>query len=527
MPDQALVRRALERCPLVIVQDAYATTATTAHADILLPASSWAEKAGTVTNSERRISRVRTAVPAPGEARHDWRIAVDVGRRLEARGLGRRGDGGSLFGFDDPADIWLAHRETTRGRDLDITGLTLDRLDRGPVQWPCLEGADDGVPRLYSDGRFATPDGRARFAAPAARGVADACDDGFPVALTTGRLRDQWHGSSRTGTLGRLFAHEPEPAVDLHPQDMVLRGWPDGSLLQVQSRRGRLVLPARASAAVAPGQAFVAMHWGPEALAGQGVNALMPAVVCPQSKQPELKHAAVQLSPADLPWRLVAAAWLPADEALLVREQLKTLFDGFAYATCVPFGREELAPVAGEAAAPPRVGLLWRAAAVAPDLPALARIEALLGLVQAPAMRYADTRGGQHRTVELDGQGRLRGFLLGGTAASAGWLLDLLQTGASAAALGRSLLADAAQPPIAQAPRARQLCACHDVDEARACAALQAAPGDAKARISVVQATLRCGTGCGSCLPALQTLARAAVAASPATVQPPAAVALT
>ena len=516
MPDQALVRRALERCPLVIVQDAYATTATVAFADVLLPASSWAEKRGTVTNSERRISRVRASVPAPGAARDDWRMAVDVGRRLEARGLGRKRDGGSLFAFDDPADIWLAHRDTTRGRDLDITGLTLDRLDQGPVQWPCTEGATDGVARLYTDGRFATPDGRARFAAPAPRAVADGCDGDFPIALTTGRLRDQWHGSSRTGTLGRLFAHDPEPSIELHPQDLVKRGWADGTLLQVRSRRGGLVLPARASAGVAAGQAFVAMHWGPEAMAGQGVNVLMPSAFCPQSKQPELKHAAVQLSPADLPWRLVAAAWLPADEALAVREQLKALFDGFAYATCVLFGREELTPPADGAAAPPRLGLLWRAAAAVPDVAALARIEALLGLARGPAMRYADARAGQHRVVELDGQGRLRGFLLGGTAASAGWLLDLLQTDAAAAPLGRLLLADAAQPPIAQARRARQLCACHDVDEARACAALKAVPGDAKARIAIVQATLRCGTGCGSCLPALQSLARSAVAASAA-----------
>jgi assimilatory nitrate reductase catalytic subunit len=167
-------------------------------------------------------------------------------------------------------------------------------------------------------------------------------------------------------------------------------------------------------------------------------------------------------------------------------------------------------------ALPPRLGLLWRAAAAQADAQAFARVASLLGLAASPAMRYADAHGGQHRTVELDAQGRLRGFLLGGTAASAGWLLDLLQTGAPAAAMGRLLLADAAQPPIAQPPRARQLCACHDVDEARACAALQAAPGDAKARITLVQGTLRCGTGCGSCLPALQSLARAAEVASDA-----------
>ncbi|MDE1926257.1 MAG: nitrate reductase, partial [Burkholderiales bacterium] len=405
MPDQHLVRRALERCEFVVVQEAYATTATAAYADLLLPAASWGEKEGTVTNSERRISRVRAAVAAPGLARDDWRIAADFARRLEARLPSRRAagfEGRSMFDDATPEAIWNEHRESTRGRDLDITGLSWAALDT-PQQWPCpavvtgaggaggaaQTGAGGDVPtgaaRLYTDGRCAHADGRARFAAPAWRPTAELRDARYPYALTTGRLRDQWHGMSRTGTLGRLHAHAPGPTLDLHPQELARRGWREGELLRVSSRRGAVVLPVQASAAVAPAQAYVAMHWGSEAMAGPGINALTTGARCPQSQQPELKHAAVRIEPAALPWSLVGAAWLPAHEALALRERLRALYDGFGYASCIPFGREPDA----------RVGLLWRAAAAAPvDAALVAAVESALGLADGPVLRYADARAG-------------------------------------------------------------------------------------------------------------------------------------
>ena len=210
MPDQPMVRRALQRLEFLVVQEAYAHTATVDHADLLLPASSWGEKSGTVTNSERRISRVRAAVPAPGRSREDWRIAVAVARRLEFQLPSRRPEtlrDQTLFPYESAESIWNEHRESTRGRDLDITGLSYARLEQ-PQQWPCAEGQAEGKARLYTDHRFATDDGRARFMAPAWRPTAEVRDARYPVSLTTGRLRDQWHGMSRTGTLGRLFAHE-------------------------------------------------------------------------------------------------------------------------------------------------------------------------------------------------------------------------------------------------------------------------------------------------------------------------------
>ncbi|RZL97008.1 MAG: nitrate reductase, partial [Variovorax sp.] len=350
MPDQATVRRALERCEFVVVQEAFATTATCAYADLLLPATTWGEKVGTVTNSERRISRVRPAVAAPGEARHDWSAVADFARRLERRLPKVAPTTLFPYALDDAAGaeaIWREHRESTRGRDLDITGLSWAMLDAlGPQQWPLPEGAARGRERLYEDGVFPTSDGRARFHVAPYKPVAEAREARFPFSLNTGRLRDQWHGMSRTGTLGRLFGHVPEPVVQMNPQDLARRQLKDGDLVHVTSRRGSVVIPVQASPEVGLSQAFIAMHWGAEYLGGRsgtgeaiaGVNALTTPAYCPDSKQPELKHAAVKILKADLPWGLLAMAWLPAEQALAVERALRTLMPRFEFASCVPFG---------------------------------------------------------------------------------------------------------------------------------------------------------------------------------------------
>jgi assimilatory nitrate reductase catalytic subunit len=499
MPDQALVRRALQRCEFVVVQDAYANTATADFADVLLPASSWGEKEGTVTNSERCISRVRAAVPAPGQTRADWQVAVDVARRLEARLPSRRVAGlTTLFPYDSAESVWNEHRESTRGRDLDITGLSYAALDT-PQQWPFAEGAAAATTRLYTDGRFATDDGRARFHAPALRPLAEPRDARFPLSLNTGRLRDQWHTMSRTGTLGRLFAHAAEPALEMHPQDLARRHWKAGDLVCVTSRRGTLVLPVQASEAQMPAQAFIAMHWGSEYLAGNGINALMPSANCPQSRQPELKHAAVRVEAAALPWALVGAAWLPADTALAVRERLRRLTDTLPYASWLPFGREPHG----------QVGVLLRAASETPvDAGLLSAIEAELQLSGGPVLRYADAGKARSRSLRLAADGSLQAFLMAGDASAAPWMLDWLQQRRPAATLGRALLAAGATPPLAGPPRSAQVCACHDVSEDTIATTLAGLSGDADARLAALQARLRCGTECGSCLPAVKALVR-------------------
>jgi assimilatory nitrate reductase catalytic subunit len=323
MPDQVTVRKALERAELVVVQEAFSTTATCQYAHVLLPATTWGERVGTVTNSERRISRVRAAIPPMGQARHDWEIAIRFAQQLEK--LLPQSPQGLFDDYLQTTDeasaeaVWNEHRDSTRGRDLDITGLSYALLEeKGPQQWPFPNGASVGKARLYADGIFPTADGKARFVNAPYQPVAEPREARFPFSLITGRLRDQWHGMSRTGNLGRLFAHVPEPVIQLNPQDMARRQLKEGDWVQVASRRGAVVLPVQASAEMGLSQAFIPMHWGDEFLGARdsegspllGINALTTPTFCPSSKQPELKHTAVRITKMDLPWSLLALAWL-------------------------------------------------------------------------------------------------------------------------------------------------------------------------------------------------------------------------
>lgn len=515
MPDQATVRRALERAEFVVVQEAFSTTATCDYADLLLPATTWGEKTGTVTNTERRISRVRPAVPKPAGTRHDWAIAVEFAQRLEAR---LRPGQPTLFPYSliDEAGgaekIWNEHRESTRGRDLDITGMSYALLEKAPLQWPMPEGAAEGKVRLYEDGVFPTPDGKARFSSLPYRPVAEPRESRFPFSLTTGRLRDQWHGMSRTGTIGRLFGHAAEPCVQMHPQDLSRHGLRDGDLVHVTSKRGSIVVPAQASDELGLGQAFMAMHWGGEFLSGcsstgaplAGVNAITTSAFCPGSKQPELKHAAVKILKAELPWSLLAVAWLPDGEALDARTRLRDMMALFPFATCVPFGRE-------------RSGLLFRAAGhEAPPEELLDRIESLLGLAGADTLRYADRKRGQRRTMRLVRQGdeaRLEGFVLAGDTSAQAWVKALLQDELPAQTYGRLLLLPGGKAPVAVLDaakvRGRQVCTCFNVSDTAINDQLARGVGGEQARLDALQASLKCGTNCGSCVPELKRMVRA------------------
>jgi len=524
MPDQALVRRALERAELVIVQEAFATTATCAWADLLLPATTWGEKTGTVTNSERRISRVRPAVAAPGETRHDWSIAVAFAQKLERLLPGRSAAPLFSYSLTDAAlgaeSLWNEHRESTRGRDLDITGMSYALLEQAPQQWPMKEGETSGKTRLYEDGIFPTPDGKARFVNTVYKPVAEPRESRYPFSLTTGRLRDQWHGMSRTGTLGRLFGHVAEPSVQMNAQDMARRLLKEGDLVHVTSKRGSIVVPVQASPEVAVSQAFMAMHWGGEYLSGlssigqplAGVNALTTSAFCPDSKQPELKHAAVKILKAELPWSLLAMAWLPEGDTLAAREQLKALMSAFAFTSCVLFSNNT--PLAS--GDPERTGVLFRAAGhEAPPPVLLLELERILGLDGSYSLRYADRNKGQHRTIRLarhGDQAELTGFVLAGDTSAENWIATLLKEALPAQAYGRLLLLPGAKPPVAVQSRGNLVCSCFNVsdlaiDEHLKSAGLEAGATD-EARLASLQGSLKCGSNCGSCLPELKRRVR-------------------
>ncbi|MDD5295874.1 MAG: molybdopterin-dependent oxidoreductase [Rhodocyclaceae bacterium] len=494
LPHQALVTDALEKAEFVVLQEAYRNTETADFADLLLPAATWGEKEGSMTNSERRISRVRPALPAPGETRADWAIARDfalaLGEKLS------RPEAARLFAYKQPEDIFLEHAASTRGRDLDISGLNYRILDEaGPQQWP-WNSAVGGKARLYEDGTFPTASGKARFVPLAHKINAEATDARFPLHFNTGRLRDQWHGMSRTGKVARLFSHEEEARLDMHPEDLERRAIRDGDFARVKGRRGEIVLRVRAVEAMRRGQCFLAMHWGRRYLSHAGANAVTLPALDPTSKQPELKHAAVQVEKLLLPWRgLVLRSEVgtdggggdPAGKALLWMEAVQPLLARFRYAALALVGRE-------------RPALMLRLAHHEP-VPAewLEEIDACLELHESACLHYRDAkRGVDKKALIIDGV--LSGVRLTGELAASDWLRDAVVSGQSAAPLRRWLLAPLSAPPSQAGPaRGRVVCNCLDVTEDEILA-------QAGASLETVQDRLKCGTSCGSCLPEVKRL---------------------
>ncbi|RJG07006.1 nitrate reductase [Noviherbaspirillum cavernae] len=502
LPDQKLVREALKHAELVIVQEAYKTTATVDYADVLLPATTWSEKEGTVTNSERRITRFKPALSKPGEARHDWEIAVEFARRLEIA----MENAATIFPYATVEEIWNEHRETTRGRDLDITGLSYAILEeQGPQQWPFPEGATAGRKRLYEDGIFPTASGRAKFVNTVYQPVAEPVDARYPFRLTTGRLRDQWHGMSRSGTVAQLFAHASEPSVALSQTDMERRAIRNGDLVHVTSRRGSQILPAIASDDMRAGQAFIGMHWGEEYVSGRGhegsgtcgVNALTSPALDPSSKQPELKHAAVKVLKAELPWRFLVFGWIEASQVLSLQAALRPTMRQFAYASCTLFGRD-------------RMGVLFRAADDYPAAPELVKeIEERFGIAGKDVLRYDDARRGNARHI-LVRDGKLAAVSLAGDTSAEHWLKEYLEGEQPVAALGRLLLMPSTKAPQGFKARGRIVCNCFNVAESEIDDVLLqqgwAQHGAPDAVLTSLQEKLKCGTNCGSCVPEVKKM---------------------
>ena len=285
LPNLSLVRQALARAELVIINDIYHPTETTQLADVILPAAQWSERDGTVTNSERAISYLEKAIEPPGEALPDWEI---VCRFARAMGLGH------AFAFRTAEEVYEEYKRLTHGQDLDIGGVTYERLRRGPLQWPCPTPQHRSTMRRYTNGVFAHPDGKAKFMAHEYEEPAERTDDEFPMILTTGRVRDQWHTMTRTGQIPVLMKKEPAPFVELHPQDAAPLGITDGEPVTVRSRRGCARAACRITQAIKPGTCFMPFHWG--ALRGEAVvNQATVDAFDPISKQPELKFCAVRL----------------------------------------------------------------------------------------------------------------------------------------------------------------------------------------------------------------------------------------
>ncbi|SNT72152.1 assimilatory nitrate reductase (NADH) alpha subunit apoprotein [Amphiplicatus metriothermophilus] len=305
MPDADRVREALRRCELVVVSDIVATTDTAACADILLPSTGWGEKSGMTTNSERRMSRQRAFLPPPGEARHDWRQICDVAAKM---------GWAEAFAYADSSEIFreyarLCALENDGARALDLAGLTA--LDKAgyeafePTQWPTPKGARGGMARLFADGRFFTPSGRANFVVPGGRAVAAVKPD-YPYTLNTGRARDQWHTMTRTGRSPTLARHIGEPFVEMAPADAAREGLRDAEIVRVISPLGEMLVRLCVTARQRPGELFAPMHWNDAFAARARVGALVAPIVDPVSGQPALKASRVRIENAGAVWHAFA-----------------------------------------------------------------------------------------------------------------------------------------------------------------------------------------------------------------------------
>lgn len=295
LPDLERVKKALNQSPFTVYQDAYFPTETSAYAHLLLPACQWSEKTGTMTNSERRVTLLPRFREPLGEAKADWEIFAEVGKRL---GFIKQ------FSFNHSGEVYQEFVQLTAGRVCDMTGMSHQRLHQeGPLQWPCSASKNPTSPleksdkRLYLDRLFPTPNGRAYFRPFHSQGLAEPPDRQYPLILTTGRLYGHWHTQTRTGRIAKIVKMHPQPFIEIHPKNAKALGITDHQMVEVRSRRGVAQFPAKITTAIKPGTVFVPMHWGSLWAKQAEANSLTHSQACPISHEPELKACAVALFP--------------------------------------------------------------------------------------------------------------------------------------------------------------------------------------------------------------------------------------
>lgn len=483
LPDADQVKRALGTCPLVIVSDCIASTDTTAFAHVLLPAAGWGEKDGTVTNSERRISRQRALLECAGEARQDWRILRDV---AHAMGFARH------FPYACAADVFREHAALSAfentgdgSRLFNLAGLqqlsNQDYEHLQPAQWPLLEPGDN-TPRVYGDGHFSTPDGKARFIAVHWRSPAHPPCLAWPLALNTGRIRDQWHTMTRTALAPALNQHKPEPFVELHPDTARRHHIDDGHYVRITSPWGTMLAKAVVSTTVRDGDIFIPMHWNDQYAHDARVGALVNPATDPYSGQPEAKHTPCRIE-----------RWIPA-------------WTGFLYSrhelplpTCTwaskirgeHFVRYE---IAGDTMA---TG--WSALAVQLGLSLPQR--------EAPDLLYEDIPTGSYRWACFENsQLALCVFVAGGESAAIrdadrGWIASLFTQTTLDPLERRALLSG--KSPAGVEDTGRTVCACFGVGEKTIRKAIHQ---QQLKTVTDVGKHLKAGTNCGSCVAEIKAL---------------------
>jgi assimilatory nitrate reductase catalytic subunit len=312
LPRAGMVREALQKLDLLVISENTASNDTVAcGAHVLLPAAAWGEKDGTVTNSERRISRQRAFLPLPGEAKPDWWIVTQVAKRMGFA---------DAFNYQSAGDVFREHAalsafENDGTRDFDLGALAdvsddqFNALD--PVQWPARAGEPLGESRFFGGGGFFTPDRKARLVAVEQPAPRENVSAKFGLRLNTGRIRDQWHTMTRSGLSPRLGAHLPEPFVEVHPDDVTNAGLVDGGFARVSSPYGACVLKVIVSEGQRRGSLFAPIHWSDATASSARVGELVTPATDSFSGQPENKATPVAITPVAFAYRGFALARRP------------------------------------------------------------------------------------------------------------------------------------------------------------------------------------------------------------------------
>jgi assimilatory nitrate reductase catalytic subunit len=484
LPRASHVRDALRKLELFVVsENVLANDTVNAGAHLLLPAAAWGEKDGTVTNSERRISRQRPFLPAPGEAKPDWWMVTQVAHRMGF---------GSAFPYRSPADIFREHAalsafENGGRRDFDLGGLAtlsdtaFDALD--PVQWPlraetepqrvrCEDQREDR--RFFSDGGFYTRDGKARFVAPERPAPRAATGKDFPFRLNTGRVRDQWHTMTRSGQSPRLGAHSPEPFVEVHPADAKAMALTDGGFARVTTHFGCGVLKVAVSDRQRRGSLFAPIHWSDATASAARICDLVMPETDRHSGQPDAKATPAAIAPITFAYKGFALARRP-----------------LAMPEGIWWARVAVAKAAGLLLATNDAPEIWRG-----------RARELFG-DDAELAEYSDAQRGVYRVAAFV-DGALTGCLFIGPAEAAPqWdaVKPLFEADTLVDEARRVILSGRSADGLASA--GPTVCACFGVGLATIRAALESG---AATCVETIGAALRAGTNCGSCLPELKRI---------------------
>ena len=467
LPDADEVRRALEECPFVVVSDVSTAVDTLRHADVVLPGAAWGEKDGTVTNSERRISRQRSFLELPGEARPDWWALCEVARRM--------GHAGG-FSYEDVSGIFSEHAALSAfrnggSRDFDIGELAdlarsaYDSLT--PVQWPLPKGEAPRETRFFAEGGFYTPDRRANFVGVTAGSVRKRSRK-YPFVLNTGRIRDQWHTMTRTGKAARLFSHIAEPFAEIHPEDAGALGLRDADLVEVVSPQGKVTVRVLISDKARRGSVFVPMHWTEQFASRGRIDAVVAPETDPFSGQPGSKYTYVAINK-------VACAWY-----------------GFA----ILKKRPENIPTDYWALAPTDGGWRLELAGLS-DVDCEALTEALWpGLASTTeCLRYRDETTGSDRLAFWQKERLAAAFYFSPSPVSVSrqWACGLL-SGSAATPVERYRVL-AGRSPADMPDCGAIVCSCFQIGVNQ----IREAAGNGAATVAAIGEALGAGTNCGSC----------------------------